>query len=731
MSSRLSSIKKYLPCTIALALVLAPAVLPAPSNAASQVATNHQPTPAQLTATTDNSNNAPKSLANEQLVVAQLEPSGLQQKSELINRIVATGYDQQTIAVETSTNRLRYLDQTGAPALDGQTVLYPVGGQPQTTTTTIADFAKPLPIALQAEYATPQGGQKGVNAAEIPGKAGDLNITYTVTNTAVQRQNVSYQDAKGVTRTKELPVFAPFVGVLQATVPTNIKITNPGDAVVGTATTGETTLTWNLVLYPPVGSYQQRLSFGISSSELAIPGVTMQAMPITNSQSPAIKFNSKLLSQSVDGNQDLLAGLDQLNSGTLKLANAAGKLASGNSSVAAGIGKSRTGVSALTTGATSLTNGLDQLTQGLEQLAGTEGLPAAAAGSAEIATVVKKIAARVGGPWDPPLPNPAPDPLPKDATLYQILELLNRGAAPVAIAASDVSTAITSVLGSLASISADSGAAQTKASDAKDSLDSLISELCDLDPGPDPISADQCTELKDARDDTAAAATKAGAALSTATTATGSLAIAKVKASLVAVATTLNVHILPVLLRQVSALSLSLDSRNTGDPAVYQSLMALNGALVKASGAASQFATGAGEATTGSQALATGTNSLNDGLLKLLTGANTLTAGSNQLTDGISKLSADGTEKMITEITDASKKTGLADAYLLAASDRATDSAPYPTPEGATSTVAYVYSLAPVTQEQTSPAVAVGILGLIAAGGVILIIRRIRTAPEA
>ena len=99
------------------------------------------------------------------------------------------------------------------------------------------------------------------------------------------------------------------------------------------------------------------------------------------------------------------------------------------------------------------------------------------------------------------------------------------------------------------------------------------------------------------------------------------------------------------------------------------------------------------------------------------------------MSNGAGKLSSEGTERMMSEIIKASKTPGLADAYLKAASNRANESAPYPTPEGGVSHVAYVYSMNPVSDEQSSPAVLLGILGLIAVGGGILIFRRIRTAP--
>lgn len=668
-----------------------------------------------------------QSLVNEQLVVAQLGPSGLPQDTNLINRIVAQGFDQQNLAVETSTNRLRFLDQTGAPQIEGQDVLYPIGGQPQTTVSTIADFEKPLPIALHAEYATPDGGQRGVNPDDIPGKSGKVDVTYTVTNTTVKRETVSYKAADGTTQSKELPVFAPFVGVLQATLPSSTKIDDAGSAVVGTSSTGETTLTWNLVLYPPIGSYEQRLNFRISGQDLAIPGVTMQAVPIANDQSPSTEFTSKLLSDSVKGSQGMIEGLDKVNSGVLELGDGASKLASGGAELSDGIGSAQSGAADLATGADALTAGLDQLTGGLNQLAGPKGLPASAAATGKIANAVKQIATQVGGPWNKPLPAPLPNPLPKDVTLYQVLEAMQRGSGVVAQLSASVAATVAQSAIDANQISAAAADARTDANNAVDDLNDLYSELCGSSPT---ITPTQCNQLLNAHDNAQSASAHADEAQNQASQLSGNLAGASTNAAVVAAATELTFRLMPRVLDQVTALSLALDSRDPKKAGIYQSLIALRGALLRASQAVDEMATGANAASSGAGKLATGAGQLDQGLAALLGGSEQLTSGANALASGAGQLSSEGTERMMSEIIEASQTSGLADAYLKAASDRVNEAAPYPTPEGGVSHVAYVYSMPPVSEQQNSPAVLIGILALLGIGGGILTYRRIRTAPQ-
>ncbi|MFZ1361374.1 MAG: hypothetical protein WAS05_00360 [Candidatus Nanopelagicales bacterium] len=667
---------------------------------------------------------AKQSLVNEQLVVAQLGTSGLPEGTNLINRIVAQGYDPQNLAVETSTNRLRFLDQTGAPQIEGQDVLYPVGGQPQTTTSTIADFEKPLPIALHAEYATPDGGQRGVNPDDIPGKSGKVDVTYTVTNTTVKRETVTYQAADGTTKSKELPVFAPFVGVLHATLPSSTKIDNPGNAVVGTSSTGETTLTWNLVLYPPIGNYEQRLNFRISGDDLSIPAVTMQAVPISNGQSPSTEFAAKLLGESVKGSQGMIEGLDKVNSGLLELGSGASKLANGSAQLTNGIGTAQSGAAGLTKGANALTAGLDQLTANLNKLAGPQGLSASAEATGEIAKAVKQIATKVGGPWNKPLPEPLPNPLPKDVTLYQILEVLQRGSRVVAQLSASVAATVAQGALDADAISEDAENAKEDADDAANLIDEVINDICTV------AGVDPCDKLNDAKTKAQSASSNANAAESGADALDGKLAGAAANAAIVAGATELTYRLMPQVLNQVTALSLALDSRDPNQAGIYQSLMALRGALLRASQAVNAMAKGADSAADGAGKLAGGANQLDNGLGALLGGAESLTDGANALAGGAGQLSSEGTERMMSEIIEASQTSGLAEAYLKAASDRVNEAAPYPTPEGGVSHVAYVYSMAPVANQPNSPIVPITILALLGIGGGILAYRRIRTAPK-
>ncbi|MGV1037645.1 MAG: hypothetical protein ACOYD0_11565 [Candidatus Nanopelagicales bacterium] len=621
-------------------------------------------------------------LVNEQLVVADLSPSGLPSEAQLINRMVATNRPEQRVAAETSTVKVRYLNEAGQPEVSGNTVVYPVGGEGQTSVATQATFPKPLPVALHAEYATAGEGAQGVSPDSIAGTKGTMTVRYTVTNTSMQKQKIRYTDASGSTTTVEQPVFAPFVGTVVATLAPGVSLAKSGDAVVSTTAEGRTALQWNLVLYPPLGSYQQELSFTVNSDSLSIPALKMEVVPVANNQDPAVGFSAGLLSDSVVGNTKLASGLDTLDTSTIKLAQGAGQLTSAQQAQAKGTGDAYSGARQLTGGVDGLATGLNDLTDGITKLA--KELPKSAAAADSLAAAVAKLAAGVGSASDPPIPTPPP--VPKNVTLVQAIRAAQKAV----------------------------GAAQTTAlSAAADSTNAAGSVttvyLAKCVPVPSGLTPPQCAALQNAiAKSTSSAAKSAGVA---------------------AGLQVINTQLLKRIETGLIAVSEGLRSGSVKNPGVYEGLLELQSGLIAASKGSKELAAASKRAANGAAQLAMASTTLSGGLGQLSAGAQQIVGGSVDLGNGLDQLHSDGTAKLLNSVVDSSSQPALANAYLTAASDRASDAAPYPAPAGATSRVAYVYSMTP---PPTSPAVSVPALaigGIFLAGVIVLIARRLRKAP--
>ncbi len=617
-------------------------------------------------------------LVNEQLVTATLAPNGLPQSAELVNRIVAPNLPTESVTATTSTTDLRYLDRSGKPVVSGNTVTYPVGGTGQTAVATQATFTKPLPVALHAEYATEGEGDKGIDPTTVAGMSGDMRVRYTVTNTSVTKQQISYTDAGGVERSVEQPVFSPFVGTMIATLEPGIALKDAGTAVVSTNQEGRTTLLWNLVLYPPLGNYQQDLTYRVSSSSLQVPAVKLEVVPVSNDQDPAVGFSAKLLSDSVAGNTKLADGLTQLDNSTAELANGAAKLVDAQAQATAATKSAYTGSKGIATGTESLAAGLTTLSGGLDQLAGSKGLPAAVTATGQLADAVNAIVAGVGAASDGPIPIPPPDP--KKITLVQASRAAQKSAQALKLA---------------------SASAATDADDAISQIDTALAELCVPVTNPTGCAALAAAKVKA----TTAKAKSLGIAALLGEL--DNLLLAKITAGLI----------------QVSE---SLKSLSMTNPGVYEGLELLQAKLGEAVTATAALAKGADSATTGSEQLVGYTDELAVGLGKLTAGNEKILAGNEGIAKGASELQSKGTQTILDGVVTSSSQPALASAYLTAASKKAGASAPFPAPDGATSRVAFVYSLDPPPPTPTTSPALIGI-GLVALAALALVVvRRIR-----
>ena len=355
-------------------------------------------------------------IVSEQLVISQLDATGLPQSSQLVTQVTATEVPSGPVLVPTSTTDLRYLDRRGAPEVHGDAAVVTVGGDPPSQVILGSTFSRPLPVALHAEYRV---GGTAVDPATVGGD-GVLAIRYRVTNTVSSKHTITYVDAAGKSHSSTETVFAPFAGGLAVTVPAGTDVVSAPGAVVSTGNTGGTVLHWNLVLYPPLGNPQQELTLELRSTSLAIPAAHMQVAPVTSAQDPAVGFSRDLLDKSVKGNTTLADGLTELDSNALAVAKGAAQVtdglvqvsnganqlsgsvsgslvpgsqalasgaaaqAQGQAALANGLNQSSTGADSLTAGLTSLGSGLNSLSGGLSALAAPDGLPASQEAAASL-----------------------------------------------------------------------------------------------------------------------------------------------------------------------------------------------------------------------------------------------------------------------------------------------------------------------------------------------------------
>lgn len=239
-------------------------------------------------------------------------------------------------------------------------------------------------------------------------QSGTSTYTYHVENTFSKTQKVTYTDTQGVTHTTSATVQLPLVAQLGVTLPKSFSSVSAPSAVVTTDPDGTNRIVWNLVLFSPLGSPTQDVTFtasgsGIPTSELVATSVNpattsglSQAQQDATASSQQDDFwqgyangGNGGLTQLATGTGAMIAGLKKLSTGAHTL-NAGLKTAkTGADQLDAGTKSAYTGSQALSAGVSKIHAGQATLTDGLKTIDGflkqyadpTNGLPAAAAGA--------------------------------------------------------------------------------------------------------------------------------------------------------------------------------------------------------------------------------------------------------------------------------------------------------------------------------------------------------------
>jgi len=630
-------------------------------------------------------------LVNEELVVTQVDASGLPVDATLYSRVVARDYPQGQIRDPSSTTEVEYTDRRGAPATDGDALLLDIGGSGESTVTTRAAFDKPLPVALHAEY---RQGTEVLAPDAVDRGTGQMRVIYTVTNTTAKRKTIRYRDAAGRWTVDKQPVFAPFVGTITVILPTGLELLQAPKALRSTTPDGRTQLTWNLVLYPPMGNYQQDVRMLVSGSPLAVPGLTMQVMPVQSDQSPILGFSTDLLASSVKGNAELADGLVQLdksavtlaqgaadlNSGLRKLgegtstlanevnqtlvpgsqqlatgadeladaqreaAKGADKLADGQKEAAKGTRSAYDAAEALQDGTSQLSEGLLSLSEGLQELLAPDALPSARDSTDQLAQAVLRLRDVIGSPTDPA----GSFPPTQASSLLEAVRAATKVAGVTQVGATEVKGNLTNIAQRLGELAATSTQVAIAAGSAGSQVQLVYQQACVdaivLNPA-------QCTALQQAAADAGQAQTDAGAVAAGVGTQATRTAAQAAAVGLIALSLKGIAGALLAIDAALTQISLALVSGNTDSPGVYEGLQALTDGLTATIDGLVKLANGAAESTGGADELADGTQDLSKGLDELANGAQDLSKGTSDLAQGSNDLAeggsalADGTQQ--------------------------------------------------------------------------------------
>ena len=775
------------PARIGAALIVAPAVLvlaSGPALAAENVA-----------------------ISNTETVQAYLNADGQVREVRVYEQIALQGKGTVTIKNPVSTKNLRNLDGfSGFEVKDGNMVsTQTVNGEQRLRS--VSDYDKKLPLKVAVTYKL---DGKTVNAGDVVGKAGRLEVHYKVENVTGKDQEVTYDDGTGKKITETKQVVIPMVGSLSTVLPSSFTDVQSGEANMAGDGHGGTKMSFTMTLFGPIGSSTSEFGYSAAITDGVIPTASISALPISPLDSSSFKgaaasykggadsgvqltggateIDANVLKLR-DGAQTLIAGLLQLRDGAQKLnAGLAGVAAPGANQLAAGASQLKAGAGQLsqgfnsTTGAPDLVSGggliqgaLQQISAGLTQLVDAKaGLPAALAGEKAIAFALDHPVHALG----------ANDP----GGLLQGIQAIGGGLAQVSVGLGQLAapTGLPAAKGGVDQVKAGLGdavaglgnpttpglTARFGVAQVKKGLDDGLIPGGPIDQLIGGVTAAQNPLHCDATCSGTLSAVLTGLATLKAQTQGGSAALGQVAAGLTLVSDGLTAQAIPglgqvsaglgVAISGVSTLQAGVSALATGNTSMQQGVQgrlipgvnqlvaglttAVNGALRLNAGAAQasagattlagklvQAGAGAGQLSAGTVQLSAGANRLASGLGDAATGSGQLAAGLATAADGgkalpagASKLSAEGTSKLVVAGKTTASDYGLKYALLAAGADRAkAESMAYGAPANATGMTAYSMEISGANGDGgTNVGRGVGALALFGAGAGLALFRR-------
>ena len=394
----------------------------------------------------------PASITHRQSVLSQLSATGELDKARVFTQLTVAGDGPVEVVLEDqSTRALRNLGGLGRPSTDGDSIVYGVDATPDGVDfRTVANHTADMPVSLEVEYEF--DGEAIEDPRDIVGRSGELTTTYKLRNETVEPQELEIFNARQQPTNETIDVGVPLVGSLSLPLDNRFtEVQADGANVVGDGR-GNTVVNWSLVLFEPLGSFEQEVSWSAQVTDAMIPEANAQIAPVSSDSFPslpnaqsayadsfvqvqqvtdgAVRIDMTMVAildgagdlldgmrqladgsdelanglvRAADGSRDLADGTGQASAGSRDLADGTGQAAAGSRELASGLGDLRDGAGQLADGAGQIDDGMQQLASGLSDEAApgarelAEGLEGSAVpGAAQILEGINGLLAAVG-----------------------------------------------------------------------------------------------------------------------------------------------------------------------------------------------------------------------------------------------------------------------------------------------------------------------------------------------
>ncbi|TDD71706.1 hypothetical protein E1262_06155 [Jiangella aurantiaca] len=306
-------------------------------------------------------------VTNTETVQVYLNPDGGVDRARVYDQLDLTGTGSVDLSNPVTTDGLRNLDGFGdTDTEDGEAVLQTdVDGEQRRRT--VSDFEGDLPLSVSVEYRL---DGEVVDADEVVGESGELEVRYRVVNETGERREIEYDDGTGTTVTAEEEVYVPMVGTMTTTLPSSFTDVRSGEANMGGDGRGGTRLTYALTLFPPIGSAEQEFGYTAVIEDGIVPEATLSALPVSPLDSPTYATGVAGYQGGIESGIELTAGAQTIDENLLRLRDGAADLLGGLIQLRDGAQELSTGLSdRAAPGARDLADGLGgQLAPGAREL---------------------------------------------------------------------------------------------------------------------------------------------------------------------------------------------------------------------------------------------------------------------------------------------------------------------------------------------------------------------------
>jgi putative membrane protein len=309
-------------------------------------------------------------VTNTETVQVYMNADGEIDTQRVYEQLVLTGTGDVSVENPIETDGLRNLDGfSGYDIEDGKAVLdESVDGEERFRS--VSDFDGELPLDVSIAYFL--DGEE-VEAGDVVGEEGQLEVVYRVENTTAETQTVEVNDGKGGTVTKEVDVVLPMVGSLSTVLPSNFTDVESAQANMAGDGRGGTKMSFTMTLFPPIGNPVAEFGYTATITDGVVPDATISALPVNPLEAASFKGGAASYKGGADTGAELTAGATEIDANLLKLRDGAADLSLGLIKLYDGASQLEEGLnSEAVPGAEQLYDGSIRLVDGTDQLeAGT------------------------------------------------------------------------------------------------------------------------------------------------------------------------------------------------------------------------------------------------------------------------------------------------------------------------------------------------------------------------